>query len=162
MIVSGTSLAGENGATVGADTAFKDRDTTKSNYIFSYADSKLTAATANAIARTVTLVKENHYTTATPEVKFTVEGLTLGEETQFSLYTVAVDPDAYLVYQFTPLKDAIYNRQKLGYDAAPSNLVIPVTLAIEYESDLPAESGEAPEGTEVVETTDVTEPPVTE
>ena len=152
VVASDGILIGE-GPTSTQKTTFKQRDPEMSKFIFVYADSKL----GN---HAVTLVRENYYGTGEHEAKFTVEGLSLGDITQFNLYTVAVDPDSYAIYQFTPMTDAQYSRQKLTYDAAPTSIVAPQAIAMTSlldETDLPAVSGEVPEGTETAEGTESTE-----
>ena len=148
MVVSGNTLVGENSQFT-EKTAFEERNPEMSSFIFTYASSKLGT-------HTVGLVKENYYGTGNPEVKFTVEGLALGDVKQFNLYTVKETPANYSIYQFTPLTEGDYSYQNLTY--ATTSVTPPSVASVALAAmDLPGETGEASEATESTGSTESTE-----
>ena len=99
------------------------------------------------------------YTSESFEATYTIDALGL---TNAKLYPLSEGAAEYRLLEYTQITGEDYERQKLTYEAAPADVVIPATVAttsLEDEANLPGETGEVPEGTEPTEVTEpVTEP----
>lgn len=111
LVTTGNIAVGENGSseafTVGQ---VFDQRKTLSNYLYSFTGSELTKG--QVIHRVVSdTTNEMYYSSNKPTVIFSFEGLTLGNETLFTLNPVEVTEDTYQLLTFTWQNNTLYQNQ---------------------------------------------------
>ena len=117
LIVSGIHAVGENSAkqSISGVTTFDQRKPL-SNFVYSYDGSSVSKGT---VSHSVTNnINANFYDSATPNVLFTVNGMSLNGSSTFQLYPVTVQNNVYQLYTFTYQNTAEYQRQFVTCDPA--------------------------------------------